>query len=486
MADAIQFLRRGKVVSLKPATATQTVLDWLRLDEKSKGTKEGCNEGDCGACTVALGRIKNGRLVYEPVNACILFVGHLHGTELVTVDDLAQDTVLHPVQDAMVKHHGSQCGFCTPGFIMSLFTLYHAGNAPTRAEIVDHLAGNLCRCTGYRPIIDAAEEACTGTARDRWAKTEAQTISALQSIDAHEDVFAKCGDGFIALPARAHTLAELAAANPDATIVSGATDVGLWVTKQLRVMSKLIHTHRVSHLHNIQESGEALSIGAAATYQEAHAALASIDPDIGEVFRRIGSTQVRASGTVGGNIANGSPIGDTPPMLIALGTTLHLRHGTAERTMPLEDFFIAYGKQHRKPGELVWRLDVPKLRPQEAFRAYKISKRFDQDISAIMFALKVERAGDRILSARLAMGGLAAIPKRATLTEAALQAIDVKDEATWSRAIALLEKDYTPISDMRASAQYRIETAQGLLRKALTEFSGENSTRVVGSRGAAA
>jgi xanthine dehydrogenase small subunit len=486
MNDAISFLRRGKRVDLKPTNPTQTVLDYLRLDEKSKGTKEGCNEGDCGTCTVALGRVKNGKLVYEPVNACILLVGQLHGCELVTVDDLAQGNALHPVQDAMVKHHGSQCGFCTPGFVMALFTLYHQTHAPTRQEIVDYIAGNLCRCTGYRPIVDAALEACSGKPLDAWAKAEQPTIAALQALDAQHDVMTKIGEGFIAIPAHADTLTQLAQEHPDATIVSGATDVGLWVTKQMRVLPKIIHTFNVTELHAVKNQGDILQIGAAATYGEAMDALSAIDPDIGEVMRRIGSKQVRTSGTIGGNIANGSPIGDMAPMLIALGAKLHLRHGKAERSMPLEDFFIAYGKQDRKPGELVWRIDVPHLQSSEIFRAYKISKRFDQDISAVMFALKVKREGNHIRSVRLTMGGMAATPKRATQTEAALIGVNLGDENAFHSAIAKLAEDFQPISDMRASSLYRMETAQALLHKALLEISGQTATRVVGQRDVAA
>jgi xanthine dehydrogenase small subunit len=482
MRDAISFLRRGKRIDLCPANPTQTVLDYLRLEEKSKGTKEGCNEGDCGACTVALGRLKNGKLVYEPVNACILLVGQLHGSDLVTVDDLMQDNILHPVQDAMVRHHASQCGFCTPGFVMSLFTLYHEHKTPTRQEIVDHIAGNLCRCTGYRPIVDAALEVCTGHPLDGWAKAEPQTRNAMLDLQGGEDVHINIGDGFLSVPSTAKSLAQLAAQNPEATIVSGATDVGLWVTKQMRVFPKIIHTFNVPDLHAIETKSDTVLIGAAATYGEAMQALSEIDADIGEVMRRIGSMQVRSSGTIGGNIANGSPIGDMPPLLIALGATLHLRHGANEREMPLEEFFVTYGKQDRKPGELVWRINVPKLKPNENFRANKITKRFDQDISAVMFALKVERNGNRLHAARLAMGGMAATPMRAPQTEIALTNIDLADETSWSTAIKALALDYQPISDMRASETYRMETAQALLHKALLELAGETGTRVFGQR----
>jgi xanthine dehydrogenase small subunit len=482
MRNAISFLRRGKRIDLRPESPTQTVLDYLRLQEKSKGTKEGCNEGDCGACTVALGRLKNGKLVYEPVNACILLVGQLHGRELVTVDDLMQDNILHPVQDAMVQHHASQCGFCTPGFVMSLFTLYHEHKAPTRDDVVDHIAGNLCRCTGYRPIVDAAMEVCAGHPLDAWAKAERQSGDALQAMQNGEDIHITVGDGFLSIPCTAKSLAQIAADNPDATIVSGATDVGLWVTKQMRMLPKVIHTFNVPELHAIETAGDIVRIGAAATYGEAMQALSALDADIGEVMRRIGSMQVRSSGTIGGNIANGSPIGDMPPLLIALGATLHLSHAESEREMPLEDFFIAYGKQNRRPGELVRRIDVPKLKPDESFRAIKISKRFDQDISAVLFALKVEWKDKRIQSARLAMGGMAATPMRAPQTEAALAHVDVTNEATWGPAINALDLDYQPISDMRATATYRMDTAKALLRKVLLELAGETETRLVGQR----
>jgi xanthine dehydrogenase small subunit len=484
---SIRFLRRGRIVERHDVPPMQTVLDYLRLEERARGTKEGCNEGDCGACTVALGSLKGPHVTYQPVNACILLVAQLDGKELVTVDDLSTDGHLHPVQQALVETHGSQCGFCTPGFVMSLFTLYHEGRAPTRAEIATHVAGNLCRCTGYRPIIDAALRCCTGSAADGWARGATEAARQLAMLDDGADVFIGTADGFVARPSSAEALARLAADHPDATIVSGATDVGLWITKQLRQLPKIILTGGVKSLHRVSDEGSHISIGSAATYAEAVPALASIDADVGEVVRRLGSTQVRASGTVGGNIANGSPIGDTPPMLIALGATLHLRHGSQERSLPLEDFFIAYGRQDRKPGELVWRIDVPKLKANDVFRAYKISKRFDQDISAVMAAFSFTLDGRRIASARVAFGGMAATPKRGTATEAALAGVSLDQPSTWDAAIAALASDFQPISDMRATAAYRIDVAQGLLRKALMEIAGEDTaTRITGERKAVA
>jgi xanthine dehydrogenase small subunit len=488
MRNAIRFLRKGRVVELGSLPPMRTVLDYLRLEEGSRGTKEGCNEGDCGACTVALGTLRQGKVVYEPVNACILLAGQLDGKELVTVDDLSDGDGLHPVQQAMVDLHASQCGFCTPGFVMSLFTLYQAGETPDRARIAEHVAGNLCRCTGYRPIIDAAARACQGRPLDRWAAAAQETAGKLAALDDGADVFLGSPQSFLAAPATTEALLSLCANHPDATIVAGATDVSLWITKQLRELPKIILVGRVKELHHVGQDGGTLRIGAAATYAEATAALTAIDPDIANTLRRIGSTQVRASGTIGGNIANGSPIGDMPPVLIALGASLTLRSAAGTRVMPLEDYFIAYGKQNRQPGELVWQVDVPTLKQGEVFRSFKLSKRFDQDISAVMMALKLQLSGRRIVGASLACGGMAATPKRATATEAALAGQNLDDPSSWFTALAALATDYAPISDMRASAVYRREAAQGLLRRALIEIAGapSDATRIVGLRQGAA
>lgn len=486
--NSIRFLRRGKVVELMAISPTRTVLDYLRLEEKSKGTKEGCNEGDCGACTVALGSLRNGRLVYEPVNACILLMGHLDGTQLITIEDLADDGVLHPVQQAMVDKHASQCGFCTPGFVMTLFTLYQSGKRLERQCAADYIAGNLCRCTGYRPIIDAALESCVGKASDKWARDAENTSSILTKLNDNQDVLIGDAGGFVAIPSSGDALAELAAQHPDATLVSGATDVGLWITKQFRVLPKIIHLHKAADLRAINDEGDRIMLGAAVTYAEAEAHLRAIDPDIGETVRRIGSKQVRASGTVCGNIANGSPIGDMPPVLMALGATLQLRHGLSLRQLPIESYFIGYGKQDRNPGELLWRVDIPKLKNNEVFRCFKISKRFDQDISAVMGAFKFSLSGSHIADARVAFGGMAATPKRALSVENRLKGSSLDDASSWQPALLALIKDYSPITDLRASADYRAETAQSLLRKALIEVSGTMSreTRVVGWRERAA
>jgi xanthine dehydrogenase small subunit len=485
MRRSIRFLRRGNTVELTDLAPMTTLLDYLRLRELARGTKEGCGEGDCGACTVALGSVRDGRLVYEPANSCIVLLGQVDGKEVVTVDDLGNPNGgLHPVQRAMVEAHASQCGFCTPGFVMSLFTLYHAGGTPDRQAVNDWLAGNLCRCTGYRPIVDAALAACTGNAADSYAAAAGQTLTALRRLDDGEDIFVGDKTRFFAAPASIESLARLYERHTDAVLVAGATDVGLWITKQLRNLPKILHLGRVRKLDTIADGPQELTIGATATYAMAESALAAIDPDVGEMLHRLGSKQVRALGTIGGNIANGSPIGDTSPALIALGSTLELRKGANTRSLPLEKFFLGYGKQDRRPGEFVTRVRVPKLRPDQVFRCYKISKRFDQDISGLLGAFRFTLDEGRVREARIAYGGMAATPKRASACEAELARAHVMDETTWAPAIEALKRDFTPIDDMRASASYRMETAQALLRKALYETAGTSSrsTRVIGFR----
>src|SRR5262249_11886486 len=485
MRNEIRFLRRGHEVRLDNPNPMLTLLDYLRLQERALGTKEGCAEGDCGACTVVLRKRIDGRLVYQPVNACILLAGQADGCDVIAVDDLA-DGVLHPVQQAMVEQHGSQCGFCTPGFVMALFALYHAPRPgkPDRAEINDWIAGNLCRCTGYRPIVDAALAACAQPPQDRFAAQEPQIARSLTTVADGEDVFVGDDDRFFAAPASIAALAELYARHPDAVLVAGATDVGLWITKQLRELAKIIWIGRVRDLDGVREERDAVTFGATVTHQDAMVHFASIDPDLGALMRRFAGRQVRTVGTIGGNIANGSAIGDTPAALIALASTLTLQRGAQIRTMPLEDFFIAYGKQDRQPGEFVRSVRVPKLNPDDRFRCYKISKRFDSDISAVMGAFRFTLDRDRITSARIAFGGMAATPRRAGGTEAALQGISVSDQASWSRALDALDSDFSPIDDQRASAEYRRDAARGLLRKALTEVAGTPSarTRVVDRR----
>jgi len=487
MRGNIRFIRKGKVVELNNVRPMDTLLDYLRLTERSCGTKEGCGEGDCGACTVAIGRRDtDGGIAYAPINTCIQLLGQVDGTEIVTVEDLAgSDGTLHPIQQAMVDEHGSQCGFCTPGIIMSLFAMSHSESGETNRKMVNEwLAGNLCRCTGYRPIVAAGISAAEEARQDKFSAASNDTRALLDFLHDGQDVFIGSEKEFLAIPSSIDSLAALYARHPDATLVAGATDVGLWITKQLRVLNKIIFLNRIDGMNRVETAGQNLLIGAMATYADTQSAVASIDPDLGELWRRIGSKQVRASGTVGGNIANGSPIGDTPPALIAMGATLELRRGTTMRTVALEDYFIDYGKQDRGEGEFVTGILVPRLGPGEIFRCHKLTKRFDQDISSVMGAFRFSVDQGRITSSRIAFGGMAAIPKRAKTAEAALLDVDLSAPRTWAAALAAIAQDFSPITDLRAGADYRLETARVLLGKALAEAGGapSNRTRVVGSR----
>jgi xanthine dehydrogenase small subunit len=483
--NALQFIRSGRRVRIAQFAPRATLLDWLRFEERSTGTKEGCAEGDCGACAVVVARERDGRLVHESVNACITLLGQIDGAELITVEDLAENGALHPIQDAMARLHGSQCGFCTPGIVMSLFAHYHSCNGHTsRDTINDVLAGNLCRCTGYRPIVDSALDVCKTAADDQFTRKAAARLRMLRALDDKADVFVGDETSFFAAPASEQSFAQLYMKHPDATILAGATDVGLWITKKLTPLQKIIHVGRVAELGAIEDSPAGFEFGAVVSLARAAPVLGSIDPDVAEVMRRFGSTQVRAAGTVGGNIANGSPIGDLAPMLIALDATLELRRGDQVRKLPLESFFLDYGKQDRQPGEFVRRLLVPRLASGSHFRAYKITKRFDEDISAVLAAFCLKVDDGRITDARVAFGGMAGIPKRAKAVEEELRGLSLADARGWQAAADAVSKDFTPLTDQRASAGYRSRVAGNLIVKALAEIAGVSSqvTRVTDRR----
>jgi xanthine dehydrogenase small subunit len=483
--NTLHFIRSGRRMRIARFAPRATLLDWLRLDERATGTKEGCAEGDCGACAVVIARERDGRLVHESVNSCITLLGQIDGAELITVEDLAENGALHPVQEAMARLHGSQCGFCTPGIVMSLFAHYQScGGRTSRDTINDVLAGNLCRCTGYRPIVDSALEVCRTGTHDQFTRKAAARLEALRALDDKADLLVGDETSFFAAPANEQSFARLYLQHPDATIVAGATDVGLWITKKLAPLQKIIHVGRISEVATIDETPAGLELGAIVSLARAAPMLGAIDPDLAEVMRRFGSTQVRAAGTVGGNIANGSPIGDLAPMLIALGASVQLRRGDQVRTLPLENFFLDYGKQDRQKGEYVRRLLVPRLVPGAHFRAYKITKRFDEDISAVLAALCLRVEGRRIAQARVAFGGMAGIPKRAKAVEQKLRGLVLADTGSWQAVADAVKEDFTPLTDLRASAFYRSRVAANLVVKALAEIAGLSTqvTRVVDHR----
>jgi xanthine dehydrogenase small subunit len=465
MSTPIRFFYRGAVHEVNGVAPTQTVLQHLREDLHCTGTKEGCAEGDCGACTVVIGSLEGGELQLKAVNSCIQFTPTLDGKALFTVEDLQQaDGTLHPVQQALVECHGSQCGFCTPGFAMSLWGMYlkQEGKEPSRCEIDDALSGNLCRCTGYRPIIDAARRMVTLPRVEFDRAALAEQLRALQREAGA--VYSSGGQTFHA-PRSLDELVAARVAHPGAVLLAGSTDVGLWVTKQMRELQDIIYLGHVAELKSVRETDDAIEIGAGVPLQDAYAAVCRHYPqELTELWQRFASLPIRNAGTLGGNVANGSPIGDSMPWLIALGSRLVLRGPDGERELALEDFYLGYQQKDLRPGEFVQGLRVPLPRPNLAFRTYKLAKRFDQDISAVCAAFALELDGDTIRSARIAFGGMAATPKRAARAEAALAGRPWNEENMQAAMAALLE-DYAPLSDMRASSAYRMRTAQNLLRR---------------------
>ena len=460
----ISFLLNGERVALQGVSPTTTLLDWLREDRGLTGTKEGCNEGDCGACSVMVTDARGARAL----NACILFLPQLDGKALRTVEGLSgPGDALHPVQQALIDHHGSQCGFCTPGFAVSMVTAHTNGDTAYN----DALAGNLCRCTGYAPILRAARAAADQPVPP-WIQSDLSFFGP------------EISSGGLGLPERGadsppptvfapRSLAELAdlyAAHPQATLVAGATDVGLWVTKQLRSFDTVIFLNRCHDLQEISQTDTEIRIGAGVTMDRLHGLMKQHHPSYAEMIRRYGSTQVRNAATIGGNIANGSPIGDNPPALIALGATLHLRRGSTSRRLPLEDFFVDYGKQDRAEGEFVEAVTLPKQ--PDCLRVYKLSKRFDQDISALCGAFNLTIQGGIVTDARIAFGGMAGIPKRAPHVETALIG-QPWTQATVEAAAPAWEQDFSPLSDMRASANYRLTAARNMLHRAWAQDQGQ-------------
>lgn len=463
MTPALRFVLNGQPITLSEVGASDTLLDFLRIARRLTGTKEGCAEGDCGACTVLVGRLSDDGLVYEPVNACIRFLASCHGCHVVTVEHLrGPDGGLHPVQAAMVEHHGSQCGFCTPGIVMALYGLWMTNPDASVADIEIALQGNICRCTGYEPIVKAALAAgrAGGQAADALAVEREQVATALRAMQGERVELSKGGERAI-IPADADDLAAVLEAEPKATLIAGATDVGLWVTKFMRDISPAVfigHLMKDKHV----DDGE-IRLGAGVTYSEAAPLIRDHVPAAHDYWLRIGGWQVRNMGTIGANIANGSPIGDTPPLLIALGARIVLRKGGARREVALEDFFIEYGKQDRAPGEFVEEVIIP-TRPNARIAAYKISKRRDSDITAVAagFCLTVEN--ETITDARICFGGMAGTPKRASRAEAALAGQPFARESFEAAARAVAD-DFQPLSDWRASAEYRSTVAANLFRR---------------------
>jgi xanthine dehydrogenase small subunit len=459
----LRFLLNDTEVALTEVGASDTLLDHLRIARRLTGTKEGCAEGDCGACTVLAGRLTPEGLIYEPVNACIRLLASCHATHIVTIEHLrGPDGGLHPIQAAMVAHHGSQCGFCTPGIVMALYALWMTNPAADAVAIETALQGNICRCTGYEPIITAALAAhAEGRQLQDSLAVEREAVTQRLAAMRQGRVTLARGQDRALIPADTDDLAQLLLDEPKATLVAGATDVGLWVTKFMKGISPAIF---IGHLmKEARVEGDLLRLGAGVTYAEAGPLIARHIPAAHDYWLRIGGWQVRSMGTIGANIANGSPIGDTPPLLIALGARIVLRRGGERREIALEEFFLGYGKQDRHPGEFVEEVLIP-TRPGTRIAAYKVSKRRDSDITAVACGICIETEGEAIASARIAFGGMAATPKRARAAEAALEGQPFA-EASFQAAAEALAQDFQPLTDMRASADYRALVAKNLIRR---------------------
>jgi xanthine dehydrogenase small subunit len=469
----VRFGLDGRTVEAAGIAPTTTVLEYLRDTLGRCGTKEGCAEGDCGACTIVLGELPEGahRIRYTAVNSCIRFLPTIDGRELISVESLAgPDGALHPVQQAMVDHHASQCGFCTPGFVMSLFALYLNNAAPRRDEVVDALAGNLCRCTGYRPIIEAGCALSRYPLPARWSASDAQSaerVAHLRSLQ-HADMFATAG---FCAPRTVNEVCKALEAAPDSLLLAGGTDIGLWTTKQLRELAPIVYLGEVRELKRIRRTTSSLEIGAAVSLADAWREITALYPTLVELVKRFASPPICNAGTLCGNIANGSPVGDSMPALIALGAEIELRCRNGARRLPLESFYLGYQRKDLRAGEFVECVRVPLSQPGQRVASYKVSKRFDQDIASVCAAFMLELERGRVRNIRIAFGGMAAVPARARNAEAAFLNGEWA-HATLEAAIAGLDSDFEPLSDLRASARYRRAAAGNLLRRFYLETIG--------------
>lgn len=485
-ASTIKFLLNHEQVEITNLDPNMTVLHYLREERFKTGTKEGCCSGDCGACTVVLGELNaqdSSKLDYKSINSCITFVGSLHGKQLITVEDLKQGAKLHQAQQSIVDNHASQCGFCTPGFVMSSFALHKQNQNPNREEVVEALAGNLCRCTGYRSIIDAAMEASDSAEPDSFAQHYQQTVATLNELKQLGSAQLTGNNHSYIAPKTVAELSQQLLAHPDSTLVAGGTDLALSVTQNLGNVNKLVYLGDAQGINEIKETDKEIIIGSAVPYSHFTPLLEKQYHELGEMIERIGSRQVRNNGTLGGNIGNASPIGDMPPALIALGADMTLQKGDDVRKIAVEDFFVDYKKTVLAESEFIKDIYVPKASADnQHLKLYKISKRIDDDISAVLAAFFVELDGTTVKTVRLAFGGMAAIPKRAANAEAALlnKSFTKENIDAAKQALAL---DFQPMTDVRASDKYRMTVAQNLIEKCFLELNQPQNltieTRVV-------
>lgn len=468
----IQFLLNNRLITEHELDPNLTVLNYLRGQQQRRGTKEGCASGDCGACTVTLGKVVEGKMHYQAVNSCLTLVSSLQGKQLITVEDLKQGGALHSVQQAMVDCHGSQCGYCTPGFVMSLFTLQKNSQGWDRHQAEQALAGNLCRCTGYRPIMDAAQQACASSTNDEFSDNAAALVQRLQALSSDEVQSIEANGSRCYLPKTVAQLAALYQQHPEARLVAGGTDLTLQITQQYKRLPLLIALEQIDELKHCSEDAESFHLGAAASLHHCYQFLAPHIPAFSDMLERFASLQIRNQGTLGGNIGNASPIGDGAPILLSLNARLVLQQGDNLREVPLDQFFTAYRQTVLQAGEFIRTIIIPKVTLSPNFAAWKVAKRLDDDISAVFAAINLQIESGLVVEARLAFGGMAAIPKRALAAEAELlgQPLNL---TSIEKACAALGRDFQPLSDFRASADYRLQVARNLLRRYYAQACGE-------------
>ena len=476
VSDTIQFLFSNQIYKIKNPDPNKTILSYVRDDLKKTGTKEGCAEGGCGACTIVLGELQKNKIIYKAINACIAFLPTLNGKQLILVEDLiGNNQKLHPVQEAMVKFHGSQCGFCTPGFTMSLFSMYK-NNRLVNKDIVDEaLSGNLCRCTGYRPIIDAAKSLNNKIDLDHFKKNQNRTINLLKKIQISEVEINNKGKRYFA-PKTIINLKKILKKYPNAKILSGGTDLSLEVTKLRKEIKTIVSLNSLENLNFIKKNKNYIEIGATTSLIEFQNFIKKYFTDFYEVLKRYGSLQIRNVGTIAGNIATASPIGDTLPLLLTLEAKVMVQGINKIKTFSLNEFFVSYRKTKLKKGEFIYSIKIPIIK-DSIFKAYKISKRFDDDISSVCGSFIFSIQNNKIKKAVIAYGGMSEIPKRASAIENRLLNSEFS-ENTFEKAVNLINKDFSPLDDMRASKNYRIAVAKNLLLKAFHEIKSKKTIRI--------
>ena len=475
VSDTIQFIFNNRIFKIKNPDPNQTILNYIRNDLKKTGTKEGCAEGGCGACTIVLGELNKNKIVYKAINACISFLPILNGKQLILVEDLSNANGFHPVQEALIKFHGSQCGFCTPGFTMSLFSM-HKNNKSINNEVVDEaLSGNLCRCTGYRPIIDAAKSLNNKNDQDHFKLKQNKTIKLLKKIKIIDIEINNGGKKFFA-PKTITNLKKILRKYPDAKILSGGTDLSLEVTKFRKEIKTIISLNSVEKLNFIKKNKKLLEIGATTSLYEFQNYIKKYFKDFHDILKRYGSLQIRNVGTIAGNIATASPIGDTLPMLLTLDAKIVIQGKKQRKNYLLSDFFISYRKTKLKKGEFIYSIKIP-INKDNIFKAYKISKRFDDDISSVCGSFSFLIKKNKITKVSIAYGGMSEIPKRASAMEKKLINSEFS-ENSFSKAVNLINKDFSPLDDMRASSHYRLAVAKNLLLKAFYEIKNKQTIRI--------